>query len=199
MVQKHPSLYSAEALRRRKALHYPALSIVVTDQAAGASGKPLWNQDITDAELLVVGPPVSTDHASAGQGSKDRWPTRTAANIEDALRMTKGKYVTVWNPDSNVDDRVLSDLVHALEQAPRAGVAMTSSDTPLSVVRAWSLFDPDGPTDVVTIPSTATSNTALRPGDYPDAAWQTPLEMYGLAVQRQRPEVEGFIPDWIPT
>ena len=167
---------------------------MVTNLTADVSGNTLWDQNITDAELLVVGRPASME-----QTSTDRWPTRTAGSIEDAVRMAKGKYVTVWDSDESVDDAVLLDLVHALEQAPRAGVAVTSNDTPLSVVRAWSLFDPDGPSEVVTIPDTTTSNTALRLGDYPDAAWQTPPEMYGLPVQRQRPEVEGFIPDWIPT
>lgn len=194
MVQKHPSLYNAEALQRRKAGHYPALSIVVTNLDPVDSGNSLWDQNFMDAELLVVGETASMEHASA-----HRWPTRTAASIEDALHMAKGKYLTVWDPDSGVDDGVLSDLVHALEQAPRAGVAMTASETPLSVVRAWSLFDPDGPGDVVTIPVATTGNTALHPGDFRNAAWQTPQEMHGLPVQRQHPEVEGFIPDWIPT
>ncbi len=186
MVQSHPALYAPEAIRDRKQKHYPAISVVVPD----ADFVPaLTGQTIKDAEVLVVGS-VERDLP---------WPVSSHATVDDAIRATKGKYVTLWDPLTEPDPNLLEDMARMLERSPNAGMATTSSETPLSVVRAWSLFDPAGPTGIIRFDDDTSAKTALRPGGRPDNRWQVPAEIGGLPVRRQRPEEEGFVPDWIDT
>ncbi|MCZ7533590.1 MAG: glycosyltransferase [Acidimicrobiia bacterium] len=186
MVQSNPALFAPAAIRDRKRQHYPALSIVVPDVDLVPN---LIGQTIEDAEVLVVGS-IERDLA---------WPASSFPTLDDAIGAAKGKFVTIWNPLTEPDTNLLGDMTRMLERSSNAGVVTTSSETPLSVVRTWSLFDPAGPAEVIKFDSDTGAEAALHAGDRPDDRWQVPTEIGGLPVHRQRPEEEGFLPDWIVT
>jgi len=193
MVASHADLYEPSALVQRKRRAYPALSVVVPDAAGLGS---LLRQSVADAEILVVGSPSDGDRKEIESRG---WSLSTVDSVDGAIATSIGKYVTLWDPTSEAAPQLLHRLAITLEEAPDAGFAATATEAPVTVVRRWSLADPDAPSAAVFVESAATAAACFHPGDRPAEEWQRPTEVSGLPVHRQRPEESGFIPDWTKT
>ncbi|MGH8872201.1 MAG: glycosyltransferase [Acidimicrobiia bacterium] len=114
----------------------------------------------------------------------------------DGLADKWGKYVAdLRGTETEVPATVLLELAGLLEADPGAGLAHTVGDPPLTVIRRWTLHDPEGPTAELVLddPSTGPAPPAplARPG------WFVPESLTGIAVpiQRQRPEETATMPD----
>jgi hypothetical protein len=119
------------------------------------------------------------------------------SGVAEAVSHVRGKYAVWWPSNTDADASVLAELCGFLEEDDAAGAAETSSATPIRVVRTWSLHDPKGPVEVVQLALIGESEERLSCGQFPEDSWQAPAEIGGIAVQRQRPEESGWIPDWV--
>jgi hypothetical protein len=118
---------------------------------------------------------------------------------QDDLAATWGKYVvdlrgfevgTTWS--------TLVAMTDILEADPRAAMARTTGEPPLTVLRRWSLHDPDAePLAEVILDDPSTGPPALLPGSVPRPGWAVPasLRSSDIPIQRQRPEESAALPD----
>jgi hypothetical protein len=118
---------------------------------------------------------------------------------EDDLGATWGKYVvdlrgfevgTTWS--------TLVAMTDILEADPRAAMARTTGEPPLTVLRRWSLHDPDAePQAEVIIDDPSTGPPGLLPGSVPRPGWAVPASLGSsdIPIQRQRPEESAALPD----
>jgi glycosyltransferase involved in cell wall biosynthesis/GT2 family glycosyltransferase len=174
IAARHPALYGADAMRDLKRRHYPLVSVILADPDT-----PL-EQDLDDHEVV---PP--------------------ARSVADAVRAATGKYVVQWD-GVTADRSALADMARGLEDAPRAAAARPrNADGPV-LYRRWVLLDaaaePNG-TIEVDVAATGPAGDLAR-GMAADPLWRSrPSWSVGergeVPVQRQRPEEEGFLPDWI--
>jgi hypothetical protein len=167
LVERLPDVYSRDHVEDVKLSSYPLISILTDDDAIT---KPFG-----DAQIIHT----------------------TYASLRQAVAQVRGKYAVWWPSSTDVDVSVLTDLCEILEKDDAAGAAETSSTAPIRVVRTWSLYDPQGPAEVVHSELQGTSEERLSCGQFPEDSWQVPQEIGGIAVQRQRPEESGWIPDWV--
>jgi glycosyltransferase involved in cell wall biosynthesis len=167
LVERLPDVYSLDHMEDIKHFSYPLISILTDDEA--------FIQPFDDAQI------IHTSHAGIGT----------------AVAQVEGKYAVWWPSSTNAEPSALTELCGILEEEDSAGAAETSSTAPIRVVRTWSLFDPQGPDEVVRSTLRGESEQRLSCGQYPAESWQVPLEVGGIAVQRQRPEEAGWIPDWV--
>jgi GT2 family glycosyltransferase/glycosyltransferase involved in cell wall biosynthesis len=117
----------------------------------------------------------------------------------DGLADTWGKYVVdLRGVEGQTSWSTLVALADMLEADPRAAVARTIGDPPLSMIRRWSLHDPDAePSNEVTLDDPSTGPPSLTAGSMPRPGWVVP-ESAGssdIPVQRQRPEESAALPD----
>jgi glycosyltransferase involved in cell wall biosynthesis len=167
LSERLPDVYSIDHMQGVKRAVYPLLSILTNDKEL----------DPPFDDLQII-------HTSYD---------RIASVLEDV----RGKYA-VWLPSTGeVDTPVLEDLCEILERDDSACAAQTAGNAPIRVVRTWSLHDPDGPSRLVTSKLPGTGQQRLSCGQFPGDPWRVPLKIEGIAVQRQRPEEAGMIPDWV--
>jgi hypothetical protein len=169
LVERLPDVYSINHMEEVKQSSYPLISILTDDDA--------FTQPFDDAQIIRV--------SHTGLGS--------------AVAQVEGKYAVWWPSSTRGDVSVLAQLCEILEENESAGAAETSSATPVRVVRTWSLHDPQAPDEVVRSGLEGESEQRLSCGQFPENSWQVPLKVGGIAVQRQRPEESGWIPDWVGT
>jgi hypothetical protein len=118
----------------------------------------------------------------------------------DDLVRTWGKYVvdtrgivgkTTWS--------TLLEMADTLEANPQAATARTSGEPPLTMIRRWSLHDPDAEPagEIILDDMTAGNASALAPGSLPRPGWVVPESVRDgdVPVQRQRPEESAALPE----
>ena len=120
-----------------------------------------------------------------------------SADVSGVVDEVRGKYVVYLDEGTSVPAGALLEMCLTLEDHDDWGAVVSDADSPASVVRTWSLFDPDGPSDVHTLPVHVEASRRLNPGDHPTDSWMVPSEIRGVPVLRQRPEEAGTIPDWV--
>ena len=169
LVERLPDVYSINHVEEVKQSSYPLISILTDDDA--------FTQPFDDAQV------IRTSHTGLGS----------------AVAQVEGKYAVWWPSSTEGDVSVMAQLCEILEENESAGAAETSSATPVRVVRTWSLHDPQAPDEVVRSGLEGESEQRLSCGQFPEDSWQVPLKVGGIAVQRQRPEESGWIPDWVGT
>ncbi len=170
-VHRHPDLYSVGYLTRLKEQDYPLVSLVVDD------GSPV--REAPSGEVQLV--------------------RRGGRTLPEALGDVRGKYVTYLPDGTSVTLGDVHDACAMLESMPEVGVICSSSDDPVTVVRTWSVFDPDAPSAIAEGWCDASAPMRLSPGDHPDQRWMVPGSINDLPVLRQRPEEAGRLPDWVLT
>jgi GT2 family glycosyltransferase len=121
-----------------------------------------------------------------------------AERISDpsGLATTWGKYVVDLRGADDVSAPTLHGLVDRLEADPAAASARTTGEPPVVVSRRWNLHDPDAdPWKDLLVDDPATGVGA--PPLSPRAGWTIPKKLRQIypAVQRQRPEEAGRVPD----
>jgi hypothetical protein len=121
------------------------------------------------------------------------------AGSEDLVR-TWGKYVVdIRGFEKETSWSTLQEMADTLEANPQAALAQTSGDPPLTMIRRWSLHDPDAePAGEITLADmTPGPDAVLSPGSVPRAGWVVPESVRALdvPVQRQRPEESSALPD----
>lgn len=158
----------------------------------------VYSHRVLEAHKSEFYPLVTILHADpiTGTHDPDIQLVAAGASIEDALDSVRGKYVVWLPPGATVDTEALTRLCEALEADDDAGAASTAGKPPVTVVRAWSLFDPAAPARVIATDLPGRASASLAPGSFPRAAWQVPTEIRGIPVDRQRPEESGVIPEW---
>jgi glycosyltransferase involved in cell wall biosynthesis len=163
-----PRIYTLDHMEEVKAASYPLLSILTDDDAA--LERPFGDTQIIHTTYDAVG---------------------------DIVGEIRGKYVVWWPSTSNGATSVLRQLCEALEENEDAGVAETSGDHPIRVVRTWSLHDPAGPDESIATELLGTADRRLSPNQFPLDSWMVPVEIGSIEVHRQRPEEAGTIPEWV--
>jgi glycosyltransferase involved in cell wall biosynthesis/GT2 family glycosyltransferase len=118
----------------------------------------------------------------------------------EGLGRTWGKYVIdIRRVESDTTWSTLLEMADTLEANPQAAIARTSGDPPLTMIRRWSLHDPDAEPagDVVLDDMTIGPATALSPGSLPRPGWVVPdgVRDLEIPVQRQRPEESAALPE----
>ena len=117
----------------------------------------------------------------------------------DGLRTTWGKYVVdLRGAEDDTPPSVLFRLAGLLEANPGAALARTSGEPPLTMIRRWSLHDPEAePSGQVVLDDPTPGPPALAPGSMPRSGWFVPANALepGFPVQRQRPEESATMPD----
>ncbi len=166
---RHPDLYTIDALSTMKRSQYPLVTIL-------SSGAVVVHGD----------EPIDSQHVTIEPGD--------VSGVVDDVR---GKYVVYLDEGTSVSAGALLEMCLTLEEHDDWGAVVSDAPSPASVVRTWSLFDPDGPSDVHTVAVQLEASRQLGPGDYPADSWMVPSEIRGVPVLRQRPEEAGTIPDWI--
>jgi hypothetical protein len=167
LSERLPSIYSLEHVKSVKQSCYPLISIMTDDDAL--------ERPFEDVEI------IHTTYGSLGS----------------SVAAARGKYAVWWPSNTDADLSVLVELCETLEEDDSAGAVETADDAPIRVVRAWSLLDPDGPDDVLPSALSGESEQRLSCGQFPERSWHVAHEIGGIAVQRQRPEEAGWIPDWV--
>jgi GT2 family glycosyltransferase/glycosyltransferase involved in cell wall biosynthesis len=191
IVERHRSLYDPQVMRDLKVRFYPLVSVVANAQR---DLEVLTRQDIEDAQVVtLVDPTVDFMDTASARG----WHITRADGLADAIDASTGKFVVRWSNVSDVDPSTLSLLAEHLERSPDTGAVTTTGDSPLVLVRRWSLLDPDAPSLVEHMDVTGNGSSALNPGEFPDPRWMAPTDTGGLPIQRQRPEEEGRLPAWV--
>jgi len=190
IVERHADLYDAEHLARMKADHYPLVTIVA---AAGSEPEAVHAQDLTDAEVVIVGDSTPAWEEAAAQRG---WRLRSVATVDGAVGVAAGKYAVRWNNVDGVEPDALARLADRLEADPALGAVRTNDPSPLVVVRRWSLLDPDAPATIATVDTPGSAAIRFAPGQFPNPDWTFPSVIDDVPVQRQRPEEEGHIPSW---
>jgi glycosyltransferase involved in cell wall biosynthesis len=167
IVDRHPDLYEPTALAARKHKHYPLVSVIAPE------GVDTRGVDASDVEIVEGSP-------------------------EEAIAAVNGKYVVHWSGVDGLEAGTLDRLADVMEDDDAIGAATTGGDSPLVVVRRWSLHDPSAPQPTRAIDDLPGSGTEqLVPGSFPDGAWIVPAVIDGVPVQRQPPEEEGRLPEWV--
>lgn len=120
-------------------------------------------------------------------------------DVGDVIGEIRGKYVA-WLPEGSVVRlAALLALCDALEDDDESGIALSADESPVGVVRTWSLFDPAGPGETVSTDLIGTAPDHLAPGSHPSQDWMVPTHIGEVPVIRQRPEEAGRLPDWVAT
>jgi glycosyltransferase involved in cell wall biosynthesis len=166
-----PHIYNRRYLGDRKRQHYPLLSIL-----SPLPGPSFRSAVVDDIQHIAL----------------------DDSDMESVIAEVRGKYVVLWPEAATADVSLLVDLCRALEEHPDAGAAATVGENPIVVVRTWSVFDPDAPQTTMTTHLSGSADSRLAVGQFPDPRWTVPIEIDGVAVQRQPPEEVGFLPDWVP-
>jgi len=194
LVRRHPGLYGRLATLKRS--WYPLVSVIVSDPGALAA---LADQGLTDVEVVAVGPAVEESNRIADRRG---WSIRSAVNLAAAARESRGKFVAEWDLVVSAAPHLLEYLAEHLEAHP-ATLAVTPAGFSAPVLwRRWPLLDPAAPhTAVEEVPvSAAGSGSAgtLGRGAFPTPGFFIEPELAGwhLAVQRQDPEEDGYLPKW---
>ncbi|MGH8951360.1 MAG: hypothetical protein ACRDX9_08030, partial [Acidimicrobiia bacterium] len=117
----------------------------------------------------------------------------------DGLSDTWGKYVIdLRGVEKQASFSTLLELAHILEADPRAAVAHTKGDPPLSMIRRWSLHDPDAePRSERSLDDPSTGPAVPTAGSMPRPGWVVPkiVGTSDIPIQRQRPEESTALPD----
>jgi len=167
LSQRLPSIYRLDNMRAVKRASYPLLSILSDD--AGLE-QPFYDTQIIHTTYDAVG---------------------------DIVGEIRGKYVVWWPSTASGATSVLRELCGVLEDHEDAGVAETSGDHPIRVVRTWSLHDPAAPDESITTELLGTADRCLSLNQFPLDSWRVPVEIGTIEVHRQRPEEAGTIPEWV--
>ena len=167
LSQRLPSIYRLDSMRAVKRASYPLLSILSDD--AGLE-QPFYDTQIIHTTYDAVG---------------------------DIVGEIRGKYVVWWPSTASGATSVLRELCGVLEDHEDAGVAETSGDHPIRVVRTWSLHDPAAPDESITTELLGTADRCLSLNQFPLDSWRVPVEIGTIEVHRQRPEEAGTIPEWV--
>jgi hypothetical protein len=199
MPGRHPSLYAAGPLRRRKREHYPWVTVLLLGDAQSS----LLDQTIDDLEIVPLAPcPPSITAAAEGRGWVVRPPV---ADVFDAVRTARGKLVVDWSGVTAADPDALLALARALED-PRDAMGAVPNGWPagdLLAWRRWVLVDRDGPGDpplaIDVAVHAGVRDRSLYPGMCPLPGWDVRDELAGaeLPVARQSPEEDGPVPAWV--
>jgi hypothetical protein len=171
LPRRLPHIYNRSYLGERKSRDYPLLTVLSPLEVSAfrhATGVDFQHIDIDGSDPASAAPAI------------------------------RGKYVVLWPEGAVAENSALERLCFALENEPDAGAAATTDDSPIVVVRTWSLHDPDGPQRQLATAVEGSADRRIAPSEWPDVAWRVPNEINGVAVQRQRPEEAGTIPDWVP-
>ncbi len=186
LARRHPALYAAPALRRRKAQHYPWVSALVATPAAVES---LAHQDHDDLEIVAA---PAAEEAAAGLAARRGWPVRGGG--------PQGKLVVDWDAVTAAAPHALRSMAHALEEAPGAAAAGPVGG-PAVLWRRWAIADADaevaGTCDVDVFVQARVGR--LGPGSHPDPDLEVSRApgWPEVPIRRQPPEVEGPVPNWI--
>ncbi len=118
----------------------------------------------------------------------------------EGLARTWGKYVVdIRGVEKQTTWSTLIEMADTLEANGQAAIVRTSGEPPLTMIRRWSLHDPDAePAGEVTLDDmSAGPVSALAPGSVPRPGWVVPDEVRAteVPVQRQRPEESAALPD----
>jgi GT2 family glycosyltransferase len=167
IVARHPQLYSRDNLQSLKEAHYPLVSVIVPEPG------DLAVRDSVDIEVVERGDSLAA-----------------------AVEACRGKYVVEWDGVTG-QPGVLEALARHLEGLPDAAAVRPAGSAGPVMWRRWVLFDA-GASPQGTMP--ADIDAAGPPGDLTRGMIDAPLWKTlsnELPVQRQRPEEEGYLPDWI--
>lgn len=167
-----------------------AAAVVSRNRETYESLRDLKRAEYPQVTLLVTG-----DRSECASGLDDVQRLVVAGPAAEMIADAKGKYVVDWRGVRSCDPGYVERLAAALEAAPGAGEASPAGGGP-NLVRRWSLVDPTAPQETVTVDVSAEGGGRLELGAFPDERFIVPSQIQGLPVQRQRPEVEGFIPKW---
>jgi glycosyltransferase involved in cell wall biosynthesis/GT2 family glycosyltransferase len=189
MAQRHPRLYARMAEMKRS--WYPLVSIIAP---TAESLERLAEQSIDDAEIVV-----DEELANAAERVAERrgWGWRIARSA--AALSAHGKFLVDWGLVRSADPGLLQAMADQLESHPNALAASPEAFPAPLMWRRWPVLDPAAPhTEVATVPVAADSSgapTTLGKGAFPTAGffvgeWDGP-------VQRQQPEEDGYLPDWV--
>jgi len=159
-------VYSIDHLRELKRDAYPLLSILTDDE--------FLVEPFDDVQIIRI--------------SYDR--------IDSIIDEVRGKFVVWWPSTTDASTEVLTALCKILEDDAALGAVETSADTPIRVVRAWSLHDAHAPTVTEKTGFDGSADRSLAFSQFPDAAWQVPKQIGEIRVNRQSPEEAGRIPAW---
>ncbi len=137
--------------------------------------------------LTIVGDsnplPEDAELISTTEGLADSW----------------GKYIVdLTGVEKQTSWSTLRELADALEADPRASVARSIGDPPLSMIRRWSLHDIDAePSNEITLDDLSPGPPPPPPGSMPRPGWVVPVSIRDsdIPVQRQRPEESAAEPD----
>ncbi len=190
IVDRHRDLYAMDSLAGVKRSHYPLVSIIAY---GGSNPRTLADQDLVDAEVVVAGGPPTAWHTLAASRN---WPTRIADSLDDAVASASGKFLVHWHRVVHAAPDALSRLADHLEADPTLGSVRSDDAAPITMVRRWSLLDPDAPAAVATIDIRGSAVGQFIPGQFLDPDWIFPSYIDDVPVQRQRPEEEGHLPSW---
>jgi glycosyltransferase involved in cell wall biosynthesis/GT2 family glycosyltransferase len=141
---------------------------------------------------------IATDPDSAIPAGSDIQVVRSGDSLAAAVGACSGKYVAQWDGVTG-DPETLGLLARALEDAPDAAAVHPAGSAGPVMWRRWVLFDASAtPERTITAEIDATGPPGeLTRGMIDDPLWtQMPAP---LAVQRQRPEADGSLPDWMST
>ncbi len=173
---------------------YPWVSVIVGPDADLAG---IDRQDMTDIEVIGIGEAHTRLAAICESHS---WPLRSgSANIEDAVRTCRGKFVVEWDAVVSVTEGSLGEMARSLEDDPGAATAGPASDRPL-MWRRWVLLDPDAdPKGHSTVSGFDAVPGRLRRAMVLTDGWMLPhdLPVPDLEVIRQPLEEDGEFPDWL--
>jgi cellulose synthase/poly-beta-1,6-N-acetylglucosamine synthase-like glycosyltransferase len=199
VVQRHPGLYDVEAVRELKGQWYPWVSVILTSEQVAAVSK--WVID--DAELISI----DDNTLAAALAHQRSWGCRgPMGTLVEAVAAATGKFLIVADAVGRMDPDALSRMAHALEQHPEAmGAGPLGSLHPV-LWRHWTVVDRAAPhRSVIEVEATITviADDQLDAGAFPQTGWDIgdELEAIGmdLPVQRQPPEEDGRVPDWLST
>jgi hypothetical protein len=193
----HPRLYELERVKESKTRYYPWVSIIMTSDQLAAVSK--WNLD--DAELVAIDDVTLASALSSQKGWGCRGPTVTVAQ---AVAAATGKFLIVADAIGRLDPDTVACLAEALEDHPEAvGAGPVGSSRPV-LWRHWTVVDRNAPHRAIIeveadIPIIA--DDGLGPGAFPQPGWDIGDELEAIAldlpVQRQAPEEDGRLPDWL--
>jgi GT2 family glycosyltransferase/glycosyltransferase involved in cell wall biosynthesis len=196
IVRRHPDLYESEALITLKRSWYPWVSIILSPEQVAAVSH--W--EIEDAELVTIG----DDYLAGALASRKGWGCQSAVDsLEQAVATARGKFLIVADGVTLLDPESPTRLAEALEEHPQAlGAGPPGAQRP-ALWRHWSVVDRSAPhrslqeVDGLQV----LGHDGLGAGAFPQPGWdiKEDLEAIGLdlPIQRQPPEEEGRIPEWL--
>ncbi len=170
-TDRHPELYRRERLLGLKSEAYPLLCMII--DRPDQNGVP----SLSDAHVI----------------------TTNGEPLDGVVAGIRAKFAVRLPEDSSVSADALLAMCSYLESHENTGGVRSESHQALTVVRTWSLFDPDAPTAVDVMDLDASSSECLTPGMFPNPEWVVSAAIDGVPVLRQRPEEAGFLPDWVPS